>query len=343
MHSMNKTAENSSIFASVVLSRVSILRNLENYAFSLTLSQEKKSEIETKVLDFLSSNNNKIKVCDFKGNSKNSRQDFAEELLFEKNSKKQGKLVLLKNQNILILLNNDDHINITTITNRNFNIDEAYKKAESLERQLSENFNFSASTKYGYLTSLIKNCGLGIKLSVLVHIPGIVLLKKQNETFSALLDKGINVKPLQQYKVDENETNYYILSSSLNFGLTESDLISRFVSDVEDLLSLNHSYLVEFSLKNKAEFVDNIYRSYGTLKYAKLMDIQEAVYHLSNLRMGINLGEDIPVSIETINKIFVLLQEDFINEAVETEKKQSDAIIAELIKSHLNSEKNDVS
>jgi protein arginine kinase len=330
---------NSAIYAPVILSKIYIIRNLENYPFSLTCTQEKKDEIEEKVIDYLSLNYKDIRISDYK--NKAHKFDIIDEMLLGKNNK-IGKIINFEKREISLVLNTNDHINII-VSDNNFNIEESYKKAEDIENQLASKFNFAASTKYGFLTSYIKNCGLGVKIAVLINLSGVVSLKKQNSLFTKFYEKGYDIKPLDQYKFDENETSYFIISTALNFGLSENDLIEKFICDINELLNTNHSYIVEYSLKNKDEFVDNIFRSYGILKYARLIDIQEAVYHLSNIRMGINIGEDIPVSIETLNNIFVLLHEDYINSLVEKEKKPSDAIIAKIIRSHLNMENTHVS
>ena len=149
-----------------------------------------------------------------------------------------------------------------------------------------------------------------MRVCVLAHLSGIKLLKKEKEVFRMYPERGYLIEPYYLIEDIDQEseiknTDYYIISSRLNFGVSEKNLISRFTQGIENLLNLNKKYLLEYYQKNKKELVDTIFRSYGILKYATKISYREALEHISNIRVGLIIGENIPVTNTILNKIFV--------------------------------------
>jgi protein arginine kinase len=122
----------------------------------------------------------------------------------------------------------------------------------------------------------------------------------------------------------------------LNFGATEKELIDRFTSGINDLIKLNNQLLIEFVSRNKDEFVDKIFRSYGLLRYSNMMDYNEALYHLSNLRIGLILNEKLDISLEVLNDLFIKIKEGYVERfSIKNKIEDGKTAISRIIKCSL--------
>ena len=177
-------------------------------------------------------------------------------------NKNNGKFIYLFNNNLSILLNDKDHLNIF-IVRPDFKLKTSYNILEEVEDKLSKQFDFSASNKYGFLTSNIKNSGIAMKINVIVHLYGLVVSEKIKETIKTFFERGYIIKPWYYLKEEENHS-YYNVSTKLTYGVSEKNLINRFVSGIENLIISNREELQEYYNKNKDKVVDTVFRSFGS-------------------------------------------------------------------------------
>src|SRR5699024_11291215 len=82
----------------------------------------------------------------------------------------------------------------------------------------------------------------------------------------------------------------YQLSKHLPLGQSEEDIIkslnelkTRIIEEEIEMRSIMHSHHL---IKAK----DSIFRSYGILKHAYTISLKEAANHLSNVKLGVDLG-----------------------------------------------------
>jgi protein arginine kinase len=332
----NELNNNNSIKASVVFSRIRLLRNFEKFYFTKVLDEKDKSVIENNVIDLVKSWNYKSEILYINKLDNNQKRIFSEENLIDKiyfiNEK--GRFVFFPSNNISLLINHKDHINMSIIK-PNMALKNNYKLIEDVESKIGLEYNYAVSSKYGFLTTQIKNCGLGMKITVLLHLPGICNLNNQDKVFKLFLKRGYYITPADLEKKDKKYENYFYLSSRLNFGVSENDLVERFILGLKSLLEIENESINKHYLINKNEIVDNIFRSYGLLKYAKRMSFEEVLIHIANIRMGIKLNENIPVNVENLNKVYFKLKKGFINKIVKKEKIDKETAITKVVQSYL--------
>ncbi len=303
--------------ASIIYSKINLKRNLENYNFTNSLTDEKKGKLEDELIDCINNWGEDIRLCELDKLDDNEKKILLDENLINKDfyTKKEGKFIVFNTNNLSLILNNNDHININVIRNE-LSLDDAYETVDKIEKRLSKFFSFAASAKYGFLTSYVKDCGLAMKIYVLAQLLGVKLLKKEKEVFRKYFDRGYHIEPYNLIEGEEQKfenSDYYIISSRLNFGVSEKNLISRFTQGISRLLNLNKEFLKEYYNKNKDKLVDIIFRSYGILKYATRIEYKEALEHISNIRIGLILGENIPVTDKILNEIFIQIKEGHVN------------------------------
>jgi protein arginine kinase len=135
----------------------------------------------------------------------------------------KGTFIVIKDKDISIVLNAEEHLLIRIIKQGMLN-QEDYKRFEEFEKILSDKFIFSASSRYGYLTANVKNSGLGLKLTVLVHLKGIAQSNKIDETIKLFSERGYGIIPLS-FDKEHKETEYFKVITRLTFGVSELELL----------------------------------------------------------------------------------------------------------------------
>jgi protein arginine kinase len=83
---------------------------------------------------------------------------------------------------------------------------------------------------------------------------------------------------------------------------------------------------------------DKIQRALGVLRSACLISSQEALFLLSNVRLGVNLGRITDINIATINELFMLTQPAHlqIKAGKILDADQRDTLRAQIIRTKLN-------
>lgn len=177
----------------IISTRVRITRNLADFPFVVKMSDDDKERVKSLVYDCFSQKD-EYSFIDYKDLS-----DSGAELLRDKNiirGKECSAVVLnTKDESLSCLVNESDHVKIAAF-NAGLDCEKAMEKAYKLDEDLQKKLQFAASFDFGYLTSRIKDCGSGMKITLRIFIPSIVLSGQLKMVQELLKEKRFCVKPL---------------------------------------------------------------------------------------------------------------------------------------------------
>lgn len=327
---MIKIENNEILFT--IFNRVIVYRNIENYPFCKNLDNDKRKRLEEEIINYTLDNIKDVKVF-----HTNLLKSYEKTFFIEKNidtrsffEGKNNKFLYLPNEDLYIILNSDNHLKF--VISSDISLKEQYKTISTIENLFNQRFKFYFSSKYGFLTQNVKNCGLGLKLSVLLHIPGIVINNKDNSIFKDLSKKGYYLRLWKKLK--ENNF-YYLVTSKLSFGLSEEKLIDRFNIGIMKLMEMEKKYFLDYYNNNKENIDDIIHKSYGILKYSKKIGYEDTLYLLSNLFFGIQSDFNLSIKKENINRIITKINDGYIAINNNFDEENLEKIRAEMIKNNL--------
>ena len=135
-----------------------------------------------------------------------------------------------------------------------------------------------------------------------------------------------------------HNTQYPIPSIKINENNgEENDIISNVNNIVMQIIGKEKQFRYELYNKNKQLFEDKLYRSYGIIKNARIMNIDEAFKLISDVKLGKDMNIIKEVDIEKINKVMVLMQPANLSKYFENKIELNDINImrAKLIRSIL--------
>jgi protein arginine kinase len=288
---MNTTIENSDV---VLSSRVRLARNISSMPFPHKLGKEKGRGLVKIVEDALFSSS---EVGDnFKSIHLWENDPVINKTYFEKhlisynllNNKETGAVILNKDETISIMINEEDHIRIQCIT-AGMNLNEAYNIANNIDDILEKELNYAFSEKLGYITACPTNIGTGVRASVMIHLPVITITNEMSGVLNALTQVGMTIRG-QYGEGSKTKGNIYQVSNQVTLGLSEQEILSNLQAVALQLITQENISRQNVMTNYKYELEDKIYRSFGVLKSAVLIDLAECLNLLSDVRLGMEMG-----------------------------------------------------
>lgn len=219
-------------------------------------------------------------------------------------------VLISENEQVSLMINEEDHIRLQLYF-PGFQITEALQQAFEFDDWLEEKINYAFDEKRGYLTSCPTNVGTGMRASVMMHLPALVLTKQINRMIPAINQLGLVVRGIYG-EGSEAQGNIFQISNQITLGKSEEDIVADLQSVVKQLIEQERYARQRIMEQSKDQLEDRIFRSYGVLAYARILESKEAATCLSNVRLGIDVGLLKNVSRNILNELMILTQPGFL-------------------------------
>lgn len=209
-------------------------------------------------------------------------------------------------ESVGLLVNEEDHLRLQALES-GFAVAAAFDAVRRLDRELGAHVPYAFHREFGFLTACPTNVGTGLRGSVLIHLPGLVLTKEVGRVLAGLQQMGLTYRGLYG-EGSEVVGNFFQLSNQTTLGRTEEELqdllvrVVRHVIEREEearrVLVRDAGYIIE----------DKLWRAYGTLRYARSLTFDEAMNYLSGVRLAVGLKLISNLSVYTLNKLLIYAQ-----------------------------------
>jgi protein arginine kinase len=205
-----------------------------------------------------------------------------------------------------VMINEEDHLRMQVMKS-GLDLGSAWEQISRIDDLLEESVTYAFHNRLGYLTACPTNVGTGMRVSVMLHLPALVLTRQIDKVFRSLQKISLAVRGLYG-EGSQAMGDFYQISNQITLGRSESDLIKQ-VSEVVPVLIDYERRARDFLMKeSRSDLHDRVSRAFGILSTAQTISSEETMHLLSSVRMGINLGLISNVGIPTINKLFIHTQ-----------------------------------
>jgi protein arginine kinase len=325
----------------VISSRIRLARNLAKVPFPHWADKkqnEKTLEIIQEIIakiDFLK-NTAIFKMGDLDGIDK---QLLVERHLMshEHAQKSNHKAVIVDNDEILsIMINEEDHIRCQVMQS-GLNLFEAWNVINRIDDALSEGLAIAFLADWGYLTACPTNTGTGMRGSVMLHLPALVITRQINRVLAAIAKLSFTTRGL--YGEGTQATgNFFQVSNQVALGHSEEEIIGNINGIIRQIIEQENQAREFLLSQNRAILEDRVYRSLGILKNAHIITSQETIELLSIVRLGSDLKMVKDIDRRTINELFIITQPAHLQklENKKLSSQERDVKRAELIRSKLS-------
>ncbi|MBX3420274.1 MAG: protein arginine kinase [Pirellulaceae bacterium] len=205
-----------------------------------------------------------------------------------------------------IMINEEDHLRIQVMCT-GLDVQQAWKQIDAIDDLLQERLNCAFHEQFGYLTACPTNVGTGLRVSVMLHLPALVVTREIEKVFRSLQKINVTVRGLygegSQFMGD-----FYQVSNQITLGRTEDELVQTVSEVVPRIIEYERKARQFLLVESEQDLHDDVSRAYGILCTAKKISSEETLHYLSKVRMGVNLGLIQAIDIPTINKLFVQTQ-----------------------------------
>lgn len=205
-----------------------------------------------------------------------------------------------------VMVNEEDHLRIQVIRS-GLDLQSAWNDAAEIDNFLERKLTFAYLDKLGYLTACPTNVGTGLRVSVMLHLPALVITRQIEKVFRSLQKMNVAVRGFfgegSQFTGD-----FYQVSNQITLGRSEEALLQQVEYVVPQLIEYERkarSYLMNNS---SHDLHDDVSRAFGILQTAKKISSEETMLYLSKVRMGVNLGLIGNLEIATVNKLLIHTQ-----------------------------------
>ena len=178
---------------------------------------------------------------------------------------------------------------------------------DRVDREIGARVPFSYHPEFGFLTACPTNVGTGMRASVLIHLPGLVLTKEIGRVLAGLQQMGLTYRGLYG-EGSEVVGNFFQISNQTTLGRSEEDLLDQLIRVVGHVIEREEE--ARRVLLRDAGYIieDKLWRAYGTLRYARSLTFDEAMNYLSGVRLAVGLKLIRGLSVYTLNKLLIFSQ-----------------------------------
>lgn len=297
--------------AIVVSSRVRLARNLDDLPFPNRANEGQRQQLVQAVLAACGKSADTRQLIFFCADDLSLVQ---QQVLVERHVmsptmiKRKGARGVLVGQagRLSVMLNEEDHLRFQAITS-GFQPQKAWDAVSALQDQFAETLSFAYHNAWGYLTACPSNVGTGLRASVLIHLPGLVLTQEMDAVVRGITQMGYAVRGLFGEGTDALG-NMFQVSNQITLGKTEHALLDMLGQVVAQLVSCEENARETLLGSVRAKIEDKVWRAWGILQHARLLTSQEFMNLSSAVRLGVGLGLISDVSIQTLNELMVETQ-----------------------------------
>lgn len=330
----------------VLSSRIRLARNIDQYKYSFLNSNEEALQVIETIRSRIEQGPY-TKMGNMDLLMMEELQPLQKRVLVEKHlisphlaeNANHGACLLSENEEVSIMINEEDHIRIQCLY-PGLQLQEALNTAFEIDDWIEEEIDFAYDEKFGYLTSCPTNVGTGLRASVMMHLPGLVMTHQMNRIIPAINQLGLVVRGIYG-EGSEALGNIFQISNQITLGKSEQDIVEDLQSVVSQIVSQERAVRDTLIKTSNIQLEDRVFRSLGVLMNSRIIESKEAAKCLSDVRLGIDIGyiKEIPRNI--LNELMILTQPGFLQQYAGGPLRPNERDIrrASLIRERLNMEK----
>ncbi|MGQ9575153.1 MAG: protein arginine kinase [Thermoguttaceae bacterium] len=327
----------------VISSRIRLARNLADYPFISRASDQDRSRIEKELRDCLMGSEYapRLLYLDLEQLNDLDRQLLVERhLISREHAEGHGARAVAVDQGeqFSVMINEEDHVRMQ-VMHSGLNLRQAWDQINALDDLIESKLTYAFHPKLGYLTACPTNVGTGMRVSVMLHLPALVLTRQVEKLFRGLQKINLAVRGLYG-EGSQAMGDFYQISNQISLGKSEDELIKQVEETVPTIIHWERKAREFLVREGQENLHDRVSRAYGILRTAQTISSEETMHLLSSVRMGVNLGLIEDLEIPKVNQLFIHTQPAHLQKISGSELDTADRNIerARYLRRHLNKE-----
>lgn len=274
-----------------IMSRIRLARNVDGLKFYTKLQSDIDANYITNaviktlekfdVFNFISLKDLSLNEC----NALFEQHLISKELIENKDI---SGIAISEDEKIIVMINEEDHIREQCLE-RGFNLYKPFRRLSSIDDEIINNLPIAFDNDLGFITASPSNLGTGMRASVMLFLPACVLLNKLEELIVSANENGLTFRGI--YGEGSRGIGYfYQVSNQASLGMDENEIIdkvSEFICSICQKEKELRDYILE---KERDVYKDKALRAYGILTNCYMLEEEEMIELLSQIKLGQVLG-----------------------------------------------------
>lgn len=324
----------------VMSSRVRLARNLEGHAFPGWAQKSERVEIFEKIRPSVEE---LPEIGDHFTASMDKFSNLEKQILVERHlisrehaAKSAGSgLIVNKDESLSVMINEEDHLRMQALF-PGLQLFQAWETIDSVDTQLEDSLSFAFNHELGYHTACPTNLGTAIRVSAMLHLPGLVLSEQINQIIQAVSKLGLAVRGLYG-EGTEALGNVFQVSNQMTLGESENDIVDRLTKVVRQMIEHEENARASLLEKRQKMVLNHVGRAYGILTNAHSIASKETMNLLSLIRLGLDFKLFGEVERTRVDELFITTQPAHLQRNLSDKMKaeQRDLMRAEILRESL--------
>jgi protein arginine kinase len=296
----------------VVSTRARLARNLAGAPFPSRAAAEDLEKIASQVRTAsprLIANHPDLQILDLVSISEEDRTYLVDAHLASPQQvlPRNGGLVLLEpGGKIAIMVNEEDHLRIQAILPGLQTI-EAWDTVDEIDDELAKVLEFAFFSRLGYLTASLSNLGTGLRISAMMHLAGLSMMRRLGKTLNAVIALGVSVRGIFG-EGSKGLGDLYQVSNEVTLGAPEREFAERVRGVAMHLLGEERKARDEILSDGTGKLNRAARQSLVKLRDVETVSAGEALALLSPIRLAAAVGAINGLSVRDINELMVVLR-----------------------------------
>jgi len=215
-------------------------------------------------------------------------------------------LVLNREENLCFMINEEDHLRMQALR-PGLQLRQAWTAIDQADSTLEKRLEYAFNPELGYLTACPTNIGTGIRVSAMLHLPGLVLAEQINPIIQSVNKLGLAVRGLYG-EGTEALGNVFQVSNQMTLGESENAIVERLEKVLAQIIEHEENARATLLEKKPKMVYNHIGRAYGILANAHSISSKETMNLLSLMRLGVDVGVFPGVDRSLVDELFILTQ-----------------------------------
>jgi protein arginine kinase len=342
-HNLGRWLDGSGPSSDVVLStRVRLARNLKEVPFTHRAREEQLAMVYSSVVSAVRKTPALVSssALQMRELTPLDRQFLVERHLISHDLADNGRLrglLLVPDESVSAMVNEEDHLRLQALAS-GFQLRSAWESVNAIDDELGQDLDYAFSEDLGYLTACPTNAGTGMRASVLIHLPSLVLTKQISRVLQGITQVGLAVRGFYG-EGSQIMGNFFQISNQTTLGQSEKETIESLERVTKQIIEYEQRARDELLKDARVQIEDKIWRAFGALKHSRVISSSEVVNLSSAVRFGVALQIEGLASVRTLNELLIRTQPAHIQLAAgqELEQRERNVIRANYVRTLLDS------
>jgi len=179
-----------------------------------------------------------------------------------------------------------------------------------------------------------------MRASVMLHLPALVMTRQINRVLAAVAKLSFTTRGLYG-EGTQALGNFFQISNQISLGHSEEMIIENINGLIRQIIDQETQSRNALLTNSRAFLEDKVWRSYGTLENAYIINSEETIELLSMVRLGVDTDIIKNIDRRAVNELFILTQPAHLQKIVgkKISPEERDVKRAEIIREKLKIKK----